>query len=105
MHKINVSVVYATKKMQWIKEIEMRRGASVGDAIEESGFLVEIDDLQDKSIEELEVGVYSQKAKSDDLLEDDDRVEIYRPLMVDPKEVRRQLAALGKTIGKSVDDK
>jgi len=103
MPSINVSVVYATKDKQWIKELVLQRGASISDAIENSGFLDQIDDLTEKLIDELDIGVFSQKAKLDDLLKEGDRVEIYRPLRLDPKDVRRQLAALGKTIGKTVE--
>ena len=45
--------------------------------------------------------MYADKIEPDYLLEQGDRVEIYRPLLADPKEVRRQLALVGKTMGKS----
>lgn len=99
MQKIEVSIVYACKQQQWLKELTIQRGASVSDLIEQSGFLNEIDDLLDQSIEELSVGIYAKKTTLDELLENGDRVEIYRPLKADPKDVRRQLAELGKTMG------
>ncbi|MCL4158081.1 UNVERIFIED_CONTAM: hypothetical protein GTU68_028184 [Idotea baltica] len=77
----------------------MRRGSSISDLIEESNFLTEIDSLVGQSIDDLSLGIFAQKASHDDLLEEGDRVEIYRPLTADPKVVRRQLALLGKTIG------
>jgi len=60
----------------------------------------EIPALEAQSISELTIGVYADKIELDYLLEEGDRVEIYRPLTADPKEVRRQLALLGKTMGK-----
>ena len=99
MQKIEVSIVYACKQQQWLKELTIQRGASVSDLIEQSGFLNEIDDLFNQSIEELSVGIYAKKTTLDELLENGDRVEIYRPLKADPKDVRRQLAELGKTMG------
>ena len=99
MYKINVSLVYATKEQQWIKEVSMTRGSSVSDLIECSDFLTEIDGLKGKTIEELSLGNFAQKVSADTLLEEGDRIEIYRPLTADPKEVRRQLALIGKTIG------
>ena len=46
------------------------------------------------------VGVFGKLAPLDRALSDGDRVEIYRPLVGDPKEIRRQLAAEGKTMGR-----
>lgn len=100
MTKISISVAYAVKQQQWLKEFTMQRGASVYEAIEQSKLLLEVEALHGQSIEDLTIGIYSQKVAHDALLEDGDRVEIYRPLTADPKEVRRQLALLGKTMGK-----
>lgn len=100
MTNISVSIVFATRQRQWIKETMVRRGACVSDLIEKSNFLNEIEILFKETINTLSVGIYAQPAELDTLLEDGDRVEIYRPLTADPKEVRRQLALLGKTMGK-----
>ncbi len=100
MTKITVSIVYATREHQWIAEFAMQRGNTVADLLKQSNFLNEITALKGQSIEELSLGIYAQKVDHEHLLEDGDRVEIYRPLNADPKEVRRQLALLGKTMGK-----
>ena len=89
-----------TKKQQWLKEFMVVRGDSVRDLIDKSGFLHVIEDLSRQSIDDLSCGIYSQKTSLDTLLEEGDRVEIYRPLKADPRQVRRQLADLGKTMGK-----
>lgn len=99
MQSITVSIAYADHQQQWLKEITVQRGASVGDAVIKSGFLQDVDGLVGRSVDSLSLGVYAQKVDPDTLLEDGDRVEIYRPLIADPKEVRRQLALMGKTMG------
>ena len=99
MHQINVSVVYATAQKQWLEERQVARGTNAKELIAMSQFLDQIDSLQGKSVDDLNLGVYSQKVGSDYLLEEGDRLEIYRELTADPKEVRRQLAKLGKTMG------
>lgn len=101
MHKINVSIVYATVEQQWVYETSVARGTSAAELFELADFRQEIDLLADADPTSISMGVFAQKIEADYLLEDGDRVEIYRPLKADPKEVRRQLALLGKTIGKN----
>ena len=101
MHTINVSLVFATEQKQWIHETQVARGTSAQELIESSGFMTRVEDLLALKVELLDVGVFSQKVALDYLLQEGDRVELYRPLTADPKEVRRQLALLGKTIGNS----
>lgn len=100
-HEITVSLVYATTKKQWLHEHVVARGTSVQELIALSQFDNTIEELRGLSISQLEVGIFAQKVALDTLLEAGDRVEIYRPLTADPKEVRRQLALLGKTMGKN----
>ena len=100
MHQINVSLVYATAEKQWIHEARVARGTSAAELIDDSGFMGMIESLSNKQIDALDIGVFSQKVAHDYLLEEGDRLEIYRPLTADPKEVRRQLALMGKTMGK-----
>lgn len=97
--KISVSVVYAEKHQQWIEEFEIDRGSTVKEALDASGLLHLVQALKGKSADDLSLGLYAQSVKPDDLMQNGDRLEIYRPLTADPKEVRRQLAALGKTMG------
>lgn len=77
--------------------MELASGSTVASAIEASGLLQkypEIDLARNK------LGVYSKLAKADTVLRDKDRVEIYRPLIADPKEVRKKRAAEGKAMKK-----
>jgi putative ubiquitin-RnfH superfamily antitoxin RatB of RatAB toxin-antitoxin module len=56
--------------------------------------------LHDSVVDELNIGIYSRKVDVEHLMEEGDRLEIYRDLTADPKEVRRQLALIGKSMGK-----
>ncbi len=64
-------------------------GSNVEQAIQESGLLEQCRDID---LQSNKLGIYSRPAKLGDLLNDGDRVEIYRPLIADPKELRRQRA-------------
>jgi len=100
MHKIFVSLVFALPRQQYLLETSVMRGFSARDLIEQSDFYRDIPELTSHNVDDAQLGVYGQKIVLDYLLEDGDRVEIYRPLTADPKDVRRQLAMLGKTMGK-----
>jgi len=105
MHQINVSLVYATPQKQWLFEGRVARGTNALELIELSAFITQIDALKNIAIDDLKIGIYAQKVDHDYLLEEGDRLEIYRPLTADPKEVRRQLALIGQTIGKGEKSK
>ena len=94
---IQVEVVYAKPERQEVASLMMPAGSTVGQAIEASGLREkhpEIDLAKGK------FGIYSKLVKADTALHDRDRVEIYRPLIADPKEVRKQRAADGKATKK-----
>lgn len=94
---IRVEVVYALPQLQRRVRLTLPAGATVADALQASGILAlhpEIDPGRNK------LGIYSRIVKSDEVLRDRDRVEIYRPLIADPKEVRRKRAEAGKATKK-----
>jgi len=94
---INVEVVYALPARQALLRVRLAEGATVEDAIRASGVLEafpEIDLTRNK------VGIFSKLVKLDEKVRDRDRVEIYRPLIADPKEVRRKRAEEGKATSK-----
>jgi putative ubiquitin-RnfH superfamily antitoxin RatB of RatAB toxin-antitoxin module len=98
---INVEVAYATPERQDVAAIKLPAGSTVGQAIEASGLLAkhpEIDLAKNK------LGIYAKLVKIDTALRDRDRVEIYRPLIADPKEVRKQRAAEGKAMKKGTSE-
>nr|WP_233338023.1 MULTISPECIES: RnfH family protein [unclassified Buttiauxella] len=87
--EIKVEVVYALPEKQYLLKVRLAQGSTVEQAIAESGILelrTDIDLTKNK------VGVFSRPVKLTDTVNDGDRVEIYRPLIADPKELRRQRA-------------
>jgi len=93
---MRVSVVYCAPSGAWTCEIELGDGATLGDAIVKSGVLPAHPELD---LAELALGVYSRPRSLDTPARDGDRVEIYRPLLLDPKEARRHRAELRRRKG------
>ncbi|ACV27425.1 RnfH family protein [Kangiella koreensis] len=94
IERITVEVCYALPEKQTLLSLEVEASATIEEIIRQSGILElysEIDLTQTK------VGVFSKLAKLTDTLHDGDRVEIYRPLIADPKEVRKQRAEKSKS--------
>jgi putative ubiquitin-RnfH superfamily antitoxin RatB of RatAB toxin-antitoxin module len=95
--RISVEVVYALPDRQPLRSLTLAEGASVADAVQASGLLEEHPELNDTALPWRErVGVFGRQCAPDTLLRDGDRVELYRPLTMDPKEARRQRAAAGR---------
>jgi putative ubiquitin-RnfH superfamily antitoxin RatB of RatAB toxin-antitoxin module len=85
-----VEVVYALPRRQTLLRLEVEEGTPLGRALELSGvrgLFPEIDPATAK------VGIYGKPAALDTPLRDGDRVEIYRPLIANPKEVRKKATA------------
>ena len=87
---IDVEVAYATPEQQMIVALKMPEGTTVEQAINVSGLL---DRFPEIDAADIKVGIFGNVCKLDQQLRKDDRVEIYRPLIHDPKEARRQRAA------------
>ncbi len=81
-----VTVVYAQPGAQQVIEVDVDAGATVRQAIVASGLLAQAPELAQ---DELDVGVWNQRCSLDAVLRQGDRIEVYRPLRVDPKEARR----------------
>jgi putative ubiquitin-RnfH superfamily antitoxin RatB of RatAB toxin-antitoxin module len=96
--EIAVEVVYALPGAQVLVRLSLAPGAIVGEAIRQSGLLQRYPQI---NIATVCAGVFGNKVALDSRLNDGDRVEIYRPLTVDPKEARRRRVAL-RTAGKMV---
>lgn len=84
---MKVGIAYATSSRQVWLNVEVPDGATIKDAIERSGILKQFPEID---LEQQKVGVFSKLSKLDAVLEDGDRVEIYRPIICDPKTVRRR---------------
>jgi hypothetical protein len=86
---MTVEVVYATPAKQVLIELEVQKGCTVGEAIEQSGIRQAFPGL---TVDPAAVGIFSRKVTLERPLRDGDRIEIYRPLQADPKETRRRRA-------------
>jgi putative ubiquitin-RnfH superfamily antitoxin RatB of RatAB toxin-antitoxin module len=95
--KLHVEVVYALPDRQEVARIEVPEGTSAQQAVEASGLLKKFPEID---LTRNKLGIYAKLTKADTVLRDRDRVEIYRPLIADPKEVRKQRAAEGKVMKK-----
>ena len=94
---IAVEVVYALPEKQEVVAVHLPAGSTVVQAIEASGLLARFPEID---LAKHKLGIYAKLAKVDTALRNRDRVEIYRPLIADPKEVRKQRAAEGKAMKK-----
>jgi len=101
MSQIQVEVVYALAQRQKVVPLNLPEGTTVQQAIERSGLLAEFPEID---LTKNKLGIWNKLTKADAVLRDKDRVEIYRPLIADPKEVRRQRAAEGKVMKKGGGD-
>lgn len=98
---LTVEVVYALPHQQPLLRVKLIEGATVEDAIRASGVL---DAFPEIDLAKNKVGIFSKLVKLDEKVRDRDRVEIYRPLIADPKEVRRKRAEEGKVTRKGGGD-
>jgi len=99
--EITVEVAYALPDEQLIIPIKVVDGATAEEAIKASGIIGKFSDI-DLNINK--IGIFGKLTKLDTKLRHLDRVEIYRPLIADPKEVRKQRAADGKVMKKGGGD-
>lgn len=98
---MRVEVVYALPQKQEMFTVDLPIGATVRQAIEACGILQKYPEID---LAKNKLGVFAKLAKPDAALRDGDRVEIYRPLIADPKEVRKQRAAEGKVMKKGAGE-
>lgn len=94
---ITVEVVFALAERQELVAVTLVSGSTVRDAIDASlitGLFPEHD------LSASPVGIWGRLVERDQRVEDGDRVEIYRPLEIDPREARRKLAAEGRYMGR-----
>jgi len=90
MKRIAVTVVYALPAGATEIEIEVPAGSSVAEALARSGIAAQHPEID---LATMAVGVYGVRVGLDSRLSDRDRVEIYRPLQADPKDLRRRRAS------------
>jgi len=93
---ISVEVAYARPERQAIVKLELALGSTVEQAIEASGLRQQFPEIEKEPV----AGIFSKKVSLDHLVGPGDRVEIYRPLVADPKQVRREKAEREKELKK-----
>ncbi|OBU19678.1 RnfH family protein [Photobacterium kishitanii] len=90
---IHVEVVYALPNVQRVLKLAVVAATPIQAIIEQSGILTMYPDIDLKTNK---VGIYSRNVKLDATARDGDRIEIYRPLIADPREIRRKRAEQAK---------
>ena len=90
-----VEVAYALSNKQGLISIEVDNGTTLKEAVLASGILESFEEID---LSKDRVGIFSKFATLETILREKDRVEIYRPLIADPKKVRKERAAEGKAM-------
>lgn len=86
---IHVEVAYALRERQALVAVELEEGSTIEEAIRRSGILEEFPEIE---LQRAKVGIFGRPASLDERMRDGDRLEIYRPLIADPKDMRRRKA-------------
>ncbi|WP_386689894.1 MULTISPECIES: RnfH family protein [unclassified Lonepinella] len=86
---IEIEIAYAYPTSYFLKKLQVKQGTTVQAAILQSGILQQYTDID---LRENKVGIFSRPVKLTDPVNNGDRIEIYRPLLADPKEIRRKRA-------------
>ena len=94
---IQVEVVYGLTEEQALLSIDVPEGSEVKEVILASNILEQFPEID---LDKVKVGLFGKLTKMDQIVRPRDRVEIYRPLIADPKEVRKRRAAEGKRLKK-----
>ena len=94
-NNITVEVAYALPQQQLIIPVQVSPGTTAEQAIQASGILAKFPEID---LNQNQIGIFGKLTKLDTTLRNLDRIEIYRPLIADPKEVRKQRAEEGKVM-------
>ena len=86
---ITIEVAYAAARGQTVLQLEVKSGTRISEALKQSGILQQFPEI-DLALNK--VGIFGKLARTDTVLRDRDRVEIYRALIAEPKEARRRRA-------------
>lgn len=92
--KLSIEVAYATAEQQVIATLQVEVGCTLEKAIERSGIPLQFPEID---LKKQPVGIFSQPKALDAEVQDGDRIEIYRELLADPKEIRRLKAVRAKS--------
>lgn len=98
LEEITVEIAYAKPLEQVLLRTKISQKSTLKQAIEQSGILERFPEIDLNTVNK--VGLFGKVVALEQPLRDGDRIEIYRPLIADPKEVRKQRAAEGKKLKK-----
>lgn len=90
IRSIQVQVCYAEPEYIFLNSVTVPEGSSVREAIVRSGFLANQTEMDLARLNTMRVGIYGKLKTFDTVVRDHDRIEIYRPLTADPKDMRRR---------------
>lgn len=97
---VNVELVYALPEQQTLLSFTVPQGTTIDQAITLSGIQSHYPALD---LADMKVGLFGKIAPRKQVLREKDRIELYRPLIADPKEIRKQRAEAGKKMKKGGD--
>ena len=86
---LEIEIVYGLADRQVLKSMTVAEGTTVREAALKSGLGVEFPELD---LQQAPLGIFGKAVKDETVLRDGDRIEVYRPLLIDPKEARRKRA-------------
>lgn len=86
---LEIEIVYGLADRQVLKSMTVAEGTTVREAALQSGLEVEFPELD---LQQVPLGIFGKVVKDETVLRDGDRIEVYRPLLIDPKEARRKRA-------------
>lgn len=96
--QITVEVAYAKPEQQSLLTLSVAVNDTVSQVIERSGILQQFPEID---LNTQKVGIWSRPVKLQDTVKNGDRIEIYRPLIADPKDLRRRRAERAKEEGRA----
>ncbi|MDH5649698.1 MAG: RnfH family protein [Gammaproteobacteria bacterium] len=95
--RIDIEIAYARSDIQLVIPLSLTVGVCARDAIEQSGLLNRFKDID---LSNITIGIFGKRVDKDYIVKDGDRIEIYRPLTIDPKQARKHRATLAKSKSK-----
>ena len=98
---LSIEICYAVPGKQELLRLKLDEGSTLQQALDASGLL---EKYPESDMKKKKFGIWNKLSKPDSVLRNLDRIEIYRPLIADPKEVRKQRAAEGKVMKKGAGD-
>jgi putative ubiquitin-RnfH superfamily antitoxin RatB of RatAB toxin-antitoxin module len=87
---LNIEVCYASDDLQFLQALQVPAGTTIAAALALSDLPARLPQLD---VQSAPIGLYGKKKSADTVLREHDRIEVYRPLIADPKQARRRRKA------------